>query len=295
LDLFLAKMHEIIQAEERTFSFKDFLLFKYKEQEYRFTHNTIRNYLSALGKQGKIRRVGNTNPAFYTLIDEKTGKPMTLYPIGVGSLRVHGSVRDLPIPFHIQRFNHKQNNFYSSLNRLPMDKDAIHDINLWFKVRGLWEVIQVYSDYGYPVKSIDLKTNRNVVLEDLDYGDHIVKTTIHKSDGVSVDVACTYSPIPVDTLGLVKFSNSLVRVEEKLQRIVDEYVRQNLRSYKLSSSLIAKGPIPDHKSWTVKRWDFGQDSLTSYAGDMFEMSWGDALGVFHVYSKENPHDKKKLE
>jgi hypothetical protein len=46
-------------------------------------------------------------------------------------------------------------------------------------------------------------------------------------------------------LGLVKLSSSLVRVEEKLQRVLEECVRQNLRSHKLSSSLIAKGPIPD--------------------------------------------------
>lgn len=297
LELFLARMAEIIRTEERTFSYLDFIFFKYKGIEYKFHHNTIRNYLSKLRKQGKIKKVGKTNPAFYTLIGEYTGKPVTLNHTGGThtSCRALGQdVTELQIPFHNRYFDRRQGTLYSYLLRLPMDKDAIHDIRLWFKVKGLWEVIQMYSDYGYPIKSIDLQSNRDVMLEDLDYGDHIIKTTIHKTDGVSVTVACTSTPISVDLMGLIKLSTSLVRVEEKLQRIVDEYLRQNLRGYKRSSSFLTKGPIPDHRSWTVKMWHFGQDSLTCYAGEMFELSWGDALGVFHIYSKTDLANKKKV-
>jgi hypothetical protein len=34
-------------------------------------------------------------------------------------------------------------------------------------------------------------------------------------------------------------------------------------------------------------WHFGQDALTSYSGEKFDMSWEDGLNVlYHVYSKE---------
>lgn len=290
-------MGEILRSEKRTFSYRDFLLFNYKGLEYKFEHTTIRNYFSKLRKQRKIRRVGRTNPAFYTLIDEKTGKPITLNHTGGTHTTDKALSQDfttLEIPFHIRSLNNRQCNIFGALLKLPMGKDTIHDIRLWFKAKGLWEVVHMYSDYGYPIKSVDLKSNRDIMLEDLDYGDHTIKTTIHKTDGVTVTVACTSTPIPVNMMGLIKLSTSLARVEEKLQRIVDEYLRQSLRSYKLSSSLLTKGHIPDYKTWIVKMWHFGQDSLTCYTGEMFEMSWGDALGVFHVYSKNDLPNKKKV-
>ena len=40
-------------------------------------------------------------------------------------------------------------------------------------------------------------------------------------------------------------------------------------------------------SWTVKVWHFGQDALTSYSGQKFDMIWENSLNVFHhIYSKE---------
>ena len=38
-------------------------------------------------------------------------------------------------------------------------------------------------------------------------------------------------------------------------------------------------------------WHFGQDALTSYSGEKFDMSWEDSLNVlYHIYSKE--YEKK---
>ena len=46
-------------------------------------------------------------------------------------------------------------------------------------------------------------------------------------------------------------------------------------------------------SWTIKMWHFGQDALTSYSGEKFDMNWEDSLNVFHyIYSKE--YGKKKM-
>ena len=41
-------------------------------------------------------------------------------------------------------------------------------------------------------------------------------------------------------------------------------------------------------------WHFGQDALTSYSGEKFDMSQEDGLNVlYHIYSKEYG-DKKKM-
>ena len=41
-------------------------------------------------------------------------------------------------------------------------------------------------------------------------------------------------------------------------------------------------------------WHFGQDSLTEYTGERFEISWGDGLKLFRIYSKEYHQNKKKM-
>jgi hypothetical protein len=48
-------------------------------------------------------------------------------------------------------------------------------------------------------------------------------------------------------------------------------------------------------SWTVKMWHFGQDALTSYSGEKFDMIWEDSLNVFHhIYSKKCSKNKIKV-
>jgi hypothetical protein len=178
---------------------------------------------------------------------------------------------------------------------LPMDERGIHNIRLRFTAKGLWKIIPLYSDSEYLIKKIDMKSNKDIVLYDMDFKDHLIKTTIHKTDTVEVIVACSENQILLDLLGLARLNSSLTRLEERLQRVIDEYHKLNLRSNIASSSLVAKDPIPDHMSWIVTMWHFGRDSLVAYRGEMFEISWKDALGVFNrVYSKEFKNKKKVL-
>ena len=51
--------------------------------------------------------------------------------------------------------------------------------------------------------------------------DLTIKTTLHHTDTVSVIVACSLNPVVVDLKGLVRFSNALTRVGERLLRYVD--------------------------------------------------------------------------
>jgi hypothetical protein len=182
--------------------------------------------------------------------------------------------------------NYKQHRFLQFLLNIPMDIAGIHNVRLRFTAKGLWEILPMYNDFKYLIKGTDLKTNREIVLHDMDFGDHIIKTTVHRTDTVSVIVSCSKTQIPIDIVGLAKLTSSLRHIEDRLQYVVDEYVRITLKSSQRSDSLITDGQIPSCMSWITTMWHFGRDSRTTYNGEMFEISWKDALGLFRVYSKE---------
>lgn len=278
LDILLARMTRIVHDERRPFSYKDFLSFDHDGITYRFEHGTIRNYFAKLRKSGKIELVYMSSVAFYTLKGIKVGRVMT--PNHTGAISSFHPV-----------LNHSQKRYLHFLLNIPMDKPGIHDVDLIFRVEGLWEVIQMYPR-GL-VKDIDMKSNKDIRLHELDFGDHLVNTTIHRTDTVTVKIACSFTPIPLSLQGLASLTGSITRVEERLQTVIDEYLGTNLKSHILSSLMKCKGPIPNCTTWTAKMWHFGQDALTSYSGDMFDMSWGDTLGVFHhAYSKLFPSKNK---
>jgi hypothetical protein len=173
-----------------------------------------------------------------------------------------------------------------------MDKPAIHDIRLRFECKGLWSIIPLYSSDSL-IENMDIKSNRDITLYDINQ-DFVIKPTIHKTDTVSIAIACSESPVPLNLEGLAKLTSGLTRIEERLQRVVDEYIKHNLRSSQLSS-LISKTPIPNHETWIITMWHFGQDSLTGYTGERFEISWKEeGLQIFRIYSKEYKNKKAKI-
>lgn len=280
LDLFLARMKHIVHKERRPFSYRDFVCFELDGITYRFEHGTIRNYFSRLRKQGKIEWVYTSSEAFYTLKGVKVGKVINANHTGAYS-------SSYPV------LNHSQKRYLHFLMTVPMDKPGIHDFVLTFSVKGLWKVIQMYPmDL---IKNIDTKSNRDITIEEVGVGDGIVvNTTVHRTDTVTVRIACTLTPIPLDLSGLSKITKALTQVHKRLQMVVDEYLYWNLEPNILSSTLVCKGPVPNCMTWTANMWHFGQDSLTSYSGEMFDMSWHDALGVFHHMYSKNFNNKKKI-
>ena len=60
-----------------------------------------------------------------------------------------------------------------------------------------------------------------------------LRLTIHHTDTVSVIVVCSLNPVAVDLKGLVRLSNALTRVEERLLR----YIECAPPSLSLSSSI----------------------------------------------------------
>ena len=76
------------------------------------------------------------------------------------------------------------------------------------------------------------------------------KTVIHHSDTVSVIIACSMKPVVVDHEGLIRLSNILTSVEERLLALMTG-----------CSHTITQLPqihIPNHNSWIVTMWHFVQ-------------------------------------
>jgi|SRR4051812_13558387 hypothetical protein len=173
-----------------------------------------------------------------------------------------------------------------------MDRPSIHDIRLSFTFKHLWSILSV--SLSHLIEKKDLKYNFDIKLQDIELTDHVIKTTIHKTDIVSVIVACILNPIPVDMFGLVKLSSSLARVEDRLQILVSEYNTTSIQSGRQNTYLlnsITRYPIACHR---FSRCHFGKDALTSFGGKNFGMSWKDSLNVLHhVYSKEYEGKRRK--
>jgi len=71
-------------------------------------------------------------------------------------------------------------------------------------------------------------------------------------------------PIPLDFNGIIRFFNLLVRIEERLQSILNNSTPIN--SNKKYNS------IPDYRKWVVTMWHFGRDASVEYAGERFCIS-----------------------
>jgi hypothetical protein len=158
----------------------------------------------------------------------------------------------------------------SFIDNLPADKQALHDIRFRLKVDNIWTTIAT----NHP----DLRPNevsKDISLEPIVTHNLTVKTTVHHTDTVSVIVACSQNPVAVDLNGLVRLSNALTRVEERLLR----YIQCAPRPLSLSS-------IPDLESWTVIMWHFGTDSPSEYTGEKFEITWEDGQNtLMRIYTK----------
>jgi hypothetical protein len=162
----------------------------------------------------------------------------------------------------------------SFIDNLPSQRHSVHDIRLRFSAEGIWSAIRRIHPELIPnevSKGISLLPVRMHNLE--------AKTFVHHSDTVSIIVACSMKPGVVDNEGLIRLSNLLTSVEEKLLALVTGCAH--------TISLLPQIHIPNHSSWIVTMWHFGTDSLSEYAGEKFEMTWEDGEhALLRVYSKD---------
>jgi hypothetical protein len=268
----LNHMRYIILAEKRPFSYLDFGSFIVQGKEYSVKHGTFRNKICRLVRDGIAELDYKSNVAFYTLTGTNFGKKKkTMTPImtpnhmGVDSVTETNSVI--------------MNDLYTCppicniIRDLPQSRNALHDIHYKFEVPDTWNTL--YYSKKYRPNAV----SKDIPVYVLNTEQLKIITTVHRTDTVTVVVACSVAPVAVDTFGLLRLSNALTRLEERLSRIIDE-----------CGSLLPGGyesiPIPPNDTWEVTMWHFGYDSPTEYTGPRFCATWKDGQGALaRAYSK----------
>ena len=199
----MKRIKEIVSNEHRPVSFLDFRpSFEIEGKEYYVKHGTLRNILSSLRRKRQIQIDYKTKQTFYTLPGTTFGrsKMMTPYHAGVPSSSVDND------------------SIYRLIQNLPLGRNALHDIHLRFNVKDIWPVLST----TFKIDSV----SKDIRLPEWEIRDLSVKTTVHRTDTVSVVVGGSYHPIAVDFNGIIRLSNALTSVGERLSNLIQNPVRQ---------------------------------------------------------------------
>ena len=262
-DAMAEHMAGIVFSEHRPFSYgHDFARFSVHENEYTMTHGTFRNKISKLIAKGEVVVNHRSICTFYTLKGHRFGKWMTQNHAGVRS--------------------RKSNSIYEILDNLPLGKNSLHDIRLTFKVSQIWSILSTNSTFRLNPR------NKDIRLPGINIDDLFISLTSHRTDKVTVTVGCSYAPIIIDIAGVIRLSNALTRIEERLAKYIGEAGVEVGSNPPLLS-------IPDHMKWMVKMWHFGADGSKEYCGEKFSITYSDAQGILlRLYTKQMKDGKIRI-
>jgi hypothetical protein len=103
--------------------------------------------------------------------------------------------------------------------------------------------------------------------------------------------------------GIIRLTNALSIVEERLSRIVDESRGvKGIKDFSWigsgSSSGVGCGNasiIPAHYEWIVTMWHFGADASVEYSGEKFSVTWEIAENaLLRAYNKVMSNNKTRI-
>jgi hypothetical protein len=268
----MKRIKEIVSNEHRPVSFLDFLpSFEIEGKEYHVKHGTLRNILSGLRRTRQIQIDHKTKQTFYTLPGTTFGrsKMMTPYHTGVPS----SSSAD-------------NNSIYRLIQNMPLGRNALHDIHLRFNVEGIWPVLSTTT--SFEINSV----SKDVRLPVWEIRGLSVKTTVHRTDTVSVVVGGSYHPIAVDFNGIMRLSNALTRVEERLSNLIQQESSSTTVTGKQDDGRLF---VLDHMGWIVTMWHFGVDGVTEYTGEKFSCTWEVGQNaLIRAYTKDFRNGKTRI-
>ena len=274
IDAMITNIYHLVHDESRPFSYLDFIKFKVDELEFKMAYGTFRNNISCLMKDGLVEVSYKSHITFYTLKGVTFGKAS-----GKAVTDNHMVVT----PHTTQQLS--SNPVYRIIKDLPLEKNSVHDIRLKFHVLNIYHVIVSQTTdsllYDYTTNPISKDIYLPVwQIENLD-----VKVVVHKTNTVSVIVGCSYSPIAVDVAGIIRLTNALAVVRERLSILVSQDYRNSC----------AINKIPVHVDWIVSMWHFGADASVEYTGERFSATWGIAQdAIIRVYSKTMKDHKTRI-
>jgi hypothetical protein len=223
-------------------------------------------------KEGMVKVAYKSNLTFYTLADVTFGdrNRMTRHHMGAIPCNTMPQLSNSPI--------------YRIIIDLPLDKNSVHDIRLKFHVPNIYNAILSYAANNEIYDHDINPTSKDISLSVWDFENLDIKVIIHNTDTVNVFVGCSYYPIAVDIAGIIRLTNALAVVRERLLRLFTECARN-------SNSI----EIPPHADWVVTMWHFGADASVEYTGERFSATWGIAQdAIIRVYSKTMRDNRTRI-
>jgi hypothetical protein len=236
-------MFHLVFQEHTNFSYRDFLdIMKPK---------TYRNKILELKKEGIVEVDYISSVAFHTLSGYKFGKSGTRNHTGV-------------------TVSHN-NPMYKILEGLVLGKISFHNVHITFVLPKIYNLFS-YTDFS------KFKRNQQIVVPSWKKYDATIRCVVSKTDTVSITVACSSQPIPLDFEGFNLFSSILGNIEGRLQNTVD------MLSVKNHSEI---DQIPNCDKWLITEWHLNRDALQEYTGKGFSITFETAKHmVYRVYSKD---------
>ncbi len=272
-------MKQLVLKDYRPVSYSDFIEFEVNGKEYHMAHGTFRNTISHLMKAGIVEIAYRSSITFYTLKGVKFGKAsriaVTGYRTGVphSSTSVSSSVSISPPSSHP---------IYRIISALPLDKRSVHDIHLRFASPQVYELVSLSIsngtlDYDYAMNT----RSKDVLFRAWVINDVLIKVSVHRTDTVSIIVGCSLNPVVMDVNGIIRLTNVLSVVEDRLSRLV--------KGFQVPVT------IPPHSQWIVTMWHFGADASVDYSGEKFSVTWEMAENVLvRAYSKLMNDNKTRI-
>ena len=129
-------MTHIVNVERRPFSHLDFTSDEAKGQSYYMKRGTFRNKIAKFIRIGLVELEYNSGLAFYTLKGVHFGKKRRMTQLMTSNRMGVISVIDVT-----------KSSLYKSIQRLPPEKRALHDIHLKFQVPDIWTILSSFSKY----------------------------------------------------------------------------------------------------------------------------------------------------
>ena len=255
-------MEYIVLVESRPFSYMDFEKFEVDGKVYSVAHGTCRNTFSFLVKIGIIEFEYNSKLSYYTLKGVHFGNSVTRNHMGLPSVtNVTGTM------------GIEMQELLKYLKTIPVEEASVHDLHYKFVVPDIYQIMSTSTTYS---KLINARSKDIILPPDIIDGLKI-QCIIHRTDTVTVSVACSNFPIQLNPDGLLRASVALTRVEERLSAKLDECGNQLEGGYE-------RIPIPDNRRWTVTMWHFGKDGKFEYKNGS-ALTWGYGREVLRSYSK----------
>lgn len=291
----ITHMKYLVLQKHMPFSYLDFMRFEVNEKEYTMTHGTFRNNISRLIKEGLLEIAYRSNITFYTLRGVKLGKASRIAVTGNHTGVPHSSAS---VSSTSSLSSHP---LYKVIRNLPLDKRSVHDLHLRFaspRIYGLSSLSISKGTLGYD-HSVNVRS-KDILLQAWEINGLLIKLSIHRTDIVSVVVGCSLDPITLDVNGIIRLTNVLSVVKDRLSRIVegskavdDSMICENYRFPNDRRRHVCV--IPPYFQWIVTMWHFGADASIEYAGKKFSFTWETVENVLiRAYTKEMKDNKTRV-